>query len=466
MAAKEFIVAIELGSSKITAIAGKKDLDGTIRVMDMVKADSTSFIRRGVVYNIDKTAICLGDLVFRLAKKLKTEIVQAYVGVGGQSLHSVRNVISKDLAPETKITDGMVVDIMDSNREMRYNGQEVIDVINQEYKVDNQYLTDVVGIQCTHLEGQFLNILQRRTFNQNLNKCFEMAGITIAETFTSPIALAESILTDVERRSGCALVDIGASTTTVMVYSKNMLRHLAVIPLGSANITKDIATLRMDEEEAERMKLKYGSAITNIEDINAEDKYSIDNERSVETTKFVETVEARVEEIIRNVWKQIDHDYSDGLNGGIILTGGGSNMKNIAEAFRYHTHVERVRVAGTVDHVVVGNVADLHQKDGTLTTVLSLLAKGDSNCAGSPFNPDDVFEGGKRPTPKKQAGPSEEELRRKAAEEERKRREAEEEARRQQEAEEAERRENTPLKKIWGSIKKFSAKITEEEKED
>ena len=164
MAAKEFIVAIELGSSKMTGIAGQKNLDGSINVLAVVKEDSSSFIRKGVVYNIDKTAQCLTSIVKKLENQLKTEVLQVYVGVGGQSIRSVKNVIAKDLPVETIITQDMVIELMDANRSMVYQDQEILDAAAQEYKVGSQFQLDPVGIQANRLEGNFLNILERKAF--------------------------------------------------------------------------------------------------------------------------------------------------------------------------------------------------------------------------------------------------------------------------------------------------------------
>ena len=251
----EFIVAIELGSSKITGIAGKKNLDGSISVLAVVKEDATQCIRKGVVYNIDKTGQCLTGIINKLRKQLKYEISQVYVGVGGQSIRSVRNVIVKDLPTDTIITSDMINELMDANRNMTYPDQEILDAATQEYKVDNQFVLDPVGIKATRLEGNFLNILWRKAFYDNLNNCFEKSGISIAEMYLAPLALADAVLSEAEKRGGCVLVDFGADTTTVSVYYKNILRHLAVIPLGGNNITKDIASLQMEEKDAEAMKL-------------------------------------------------------------------------------------------------------------------------------------------------------------------------------------------------------------------
>lgn len=483
MAAKEFIVAIELGSSKVTGIAGQKNLDGSINVLAMVKEESSSFIRKGVVYNIDKTAQCLTSIIKKLETQLKTQITQVYVGVGGQSIRSVKNVVTKDLPGETIITQDMVIELMDANRNMTYQDQEILDAAVQEYKVGTQFQLDPVGIQATHLEGHFLNILERKAFYRNLNKCFETAGINVAEMYLAPLALADSVLTEVEKRSGCALVDLGYDTTTVSVYSKNILRHLAVIPLGSNNITKDIASLQMEEADAERMKLKYASAYTENNEIDNELKYSIDPERQVESRKFIEIVEGRLEEIIENVWYQIPSEYYDKLLGGIILTGGGSNMKNIEKAFVNHTHVDKIRIAKFVSQTILTNNEEIKSRNGMLNTVLGLLAKGDINCAGDAYDPNgDLFASLKPQTahptndqrPARQATDipagvirteaekqkAEEEKRRQLEEEERAR---QEEERLKQEEEARIRKENSFWNKAWKGIKNFGSKMVEEE---
>ena len=481
--AKDFIVAIELGSSKMTGIAGKKNLDGSIQVLACIKEDSTSFIRKGVVYNIDKTAQCLTNIVSRLEKQLKTRITQVYVGVGGQSIRSIRNVITKDLPGETQVTQDMVIELMDANRNMKYPDQEILDAAVQEYKVDSQLQLEPVGIQCSRIEGNFLNILQRKTFNKNLNKCFETANINIAEFYLAPLALADSVLTEAERRSGCTLVDIGADTTTVSVYSKNILRHLAVIPLGSNNITKDIASLQMEESDAEKMKLKYASAYTENSEIDNNMKYSIDQDRQVETRKFIEIVEGRLEEIIANVWCQVPEEYCDKLLGGIILTGGGANMKDIEKAFQNYTHIDKIRIAKFVTQTITSQIAEINARDGRMNTVLGLLAKGDINCAGQEFDPNgDLFAPQKPVQPdftSEQRRPraatevpqgvirTAEEIRRAEEEARLKREEEERIAREKAEEEERERqrikKENSFWNKAFKGLKEFGKKMVEEE---
>lgn len=195
------------------------------------------------------------------------------------------------------------------------------------------------------------------------------------------------------------LVDLGADTTTISVYYKNILRHLAVLPLGSANITKDIASLQLEEKDAEAMKLKYASAYTDNNEIDNNLSYPLDADRTIESRKFIEIVEARVEEIIENVIYQIPPEFIDKLLGGFILTGGGSNLRNIERAFRNHTHVNKIRIAQFVSHTITSGDADINAKNGTMNTILGLLAKGDMNCAGAEINPDkSLFEENKTTT--------------------------------------------------------------------
>jgi cell division protein FtsA len=478
----DFIVAIELGSSKITGIAGKKNLDGSIKVLAVVKEDATSCIRKGVVNNIDKTVQALSNVIKKLENILKTKIARVYVGVNGQSIRSEKNIIVKQLPADTKVTVDMVNGLMDANRSMQYPDQEILDAVTQEYKVDNQLQVDPTGFICTRLEGNFLNILWRKSFYRNLNRCFENAGIAIAEMYLSPLALADAVLTDAERRGGCVLVDLGAETTTVAVYYRDILRHLAVIPLGSNNITKDLTSLQMEDKTAEEMKLKYAAAYTDSSEIDMGKTYPIDHDRSIDMPKFVEIVEARVQEIIENAWHQVPDEYVGKLLGGIVLTGGGSNMKEIGKAFKILTHTDKVRIAGSVTTTIISKSPAITAKDGTMCTVLGLLAKGNMNCAGSEIS-DTLFQNEQpvndapvqptltHTTTENGKGIIKTEAEKAAEEAAKRKQEEEEERRRQQEAEEEEerrrkKRENSWFHKAVNGLKSFGRKMVEEEEDE
>lgn len=380
----EFIVAIELGSSKITGIAGRKNKDGSITVLALAQEEGSNCIRKGVVHNIDKTVQALSNIIKKLEVTLKTRIAHVYVGFGGQSIISVKNTNVREISNESEVTQDMINELMDANRSMQYPDKQILDAVTLEYKVDNQYQSEPpVGVPCKRLEGNFLNILCRREFYRRLKKCFDQANISILDMYISPLALADSVLTEAEKRGGCVLVDMGADTTTVSIYHRNILRKLVVIPLGGNNITKDIASLQIDDEIAEKMKIKYASAFTDGNDIDPTFSYPIDNERKVEMVKFVDIVEARMREIIENVRSQIPDEYIDKLLGGIILTGGSSNIRNTERAFRLYTHIEKVRTAKFVNETIKSGNPTVNAKDGRLCTVLAILAKGDQNCAGN-----------------------------------------------------------------------------------
>ena len=481
MATTDFIAAIELSSSKISGIAGKKNSDGSIQVLAYAREDASSFIHKGVIYNIDKTCQCLTSIIKKLKNILKQDIAQVYVGVGGRSIRSIKNVIVKDLPGNSIISQEMINEIMDVNRNMTYPDQEILDAATQEYKIDNQFQTDPVGIQCNHLEGIFLNILWRKNFYNNINTCFENANIPIAEMYLAPLAMADSVLNDSEKRAGCMLVDLGADTTTVSVYYKGILRHLSVIPLGSSNITKDLTCLQIEETDAENMKLKYAKAYTDISNIDPTLNYQIDRDRNVESKKFIEIVEARVEEIVENAWFQVPVEYSDKLMGGIILTGGGSNMPEIDKVFKTHTHIEKIRIAKFVSQTVNSKDPKITNHNGMMNTVLGLLAKGNMNCAGNeigtdlftnaettpvndlhktPRNPNETVGTGVVLTAAEKQKAEEEAKRKKELEEEEARKAAEEEAAKQAK----ERKENSLLHKMMRGIKSFvKDTISEEE---
>lgn len=381
--AKDLIVAIELGSSKMTGIAGRKNPDGSISILAVAKEDSTQYIRKGVAYNIERTAQGLSNIVNKLKNTLKTEIAQVYVGIGGQSIHSVKNPVIKELPQDTIVSQEMVNELMDTNRSMVYPDYEILDAITEEYKVGALFQDDPIGIQAEHLEGNFLNVLWRRSFYRNINKSLDNAGIKVAEMYLAPLAMADSVLTEAEKRACCVLVDLGAETTTVSVYYRDKLRHIAVLPLGGSNVTKDLESLQIDEINAEAMKLKHASALTNEKDIDADATLPIGDGRTILSRKFIQVVEARMLEIVENVKYLVPHEFADKLLGGIVLTGGGSNMKNVEKLFHEVFGAEKVRIAKSTTLNINKKDSDvILAEDGTTNTILGLLAKGDMNCAG------------------------------------------------------------------------------------
>lgn len=385
---KDFIVAIELGSSKISGIAGKKK-DGTMQILAYAEEKTTACVKRGIVYNIEKTTQCVNNIIERLENDLKTKITRAYIGIGGQSVRSYKCVVKRNLLTQSYITNEVIDSIHDESYEIPYSDCEVLENYPQEYVVDQNVITDPVGVMGTNIEGEYLNVISRTKLRNNIRTCFANTNVSIADDFMlSPCLLANNVLTDAEKRSGCVLVDLGAGTTTVVVYKNNIIRHLATIPLGSNNITQDLATLQLDEAEAEEVKLKYGAAYIEEDDINEELEtrvYVTSDGRSIEISKIQLIVEARINEIIANVRKQIvNSNYGDKLLAGIILTGGGSNMRNIDKAFLSDIKVDKVRIAKTVNQPIlkVPSLANHKFDTGVNNTLISLLLSGDVSCGG------------------------------------------------------------------------------------
>ena len=382
MATTEFIAAIELGSSKVTGIAGRKNSDGSMQVLAYAKEDSSSFIRKGIIYNLDKTAQSLTSIINKLEGDLKNSIAKVYVGIGGQSLRTVRNVVSRDLNEETIISQELVDAICDENLEIPLVDMDILDVAPQEYKIGNNLQADPVGVAGSHIEGRFLNIVARASIKKNLERCFEQAKIEIADLLISPLVTANAVLSESERRSGCALIDFGADTTTISVYKNNILRFLTVLPLGGNSITRDITSMQMEEEEAERLKITFGNVMYEEEEESEEAATCQleDGSRTVELQALNNIIEARAEEIITNVWNQIQlSGYDDKLLSGIIITGGAANLKNLDTMLRKRSKIEKIRTARSIRNTIQTD-SDLIKKDGTQNTLFGLLFEGKENC--------------------------------------------------------------------------------------
>lgn len=383
MATTEIIAAIELGSSKITGIAGKKNSDGSIEILSYVKENSNGAIRRGVIYNLEKTSQYLTSILLKMEAELHQKITQIYVGIGGQSTHSIKNLVCRDLDQETLITEETVQAIADENLSISYKDQEIQDVFPQEYKIDNTLQKEPVGINGQHIEGIFLNVVTRTALQKNIAQCFQKANLNIADILLAPVITANAVLSESEMRSGCALIDLGADTTTITVYKNNILRFLTVLPLGGNSITRDITSLQIEEEEAERIKQKIGNAIleTPGEETEEEEYLYLESDgRKFKVSVINDIVEARTEEIVANIWNQIQlSGYADKLIAGLVLTGGGSNLKNIDTVLRKKSCIEKIRIARHVNFKIESNL-NIISKDGTQNTLFGLLLAGKENC--------------------------------------------------------------------------------------
>lgn len=378
-AEKEIIVALEFGTSAIQGIAGRRKADGTVQILGIEQEHIIDAIQHGVIYNIDKTTQAIHNIIDRLNERLNIHIGRAYVGVGGQSLHTAGNVISRELETTVKVTPELIDNLKDNNRATLYPNSQILDVVPQEYIIGNRSITDPIGIQTDHIEAHFQNVVAKNILLENIHKCMKLAGIEIVDIFIAPLALADVMLTDNEKRSGCALVDFGAGTTTVTIYRGNLLRHLAVIPLGGQNINSDIiAVQQLDTDEAETLKRKYGVAYVSAESDKPQ-QLAISNDRTLSENDLLNIIGARQEEIILNAWNQIKQ-MSDKLLAGIIITGGAAQIKDMPEAIKHFTEFPKVKSAKSLITTADVNPEVITPQGNSIDTLIALLMHGNTDC--------------------------------------------------------------------------------------
>ena len=381
------IVAIELGSSKISGVAGQIMTDGSLKVLAYAGVPSSSCIRHGAVYNLDKTANAIAEVVERLNASLSTSIEKVYVGYNAKGLKSIISKVEHQFEEETVVSQEVIDDMFQQCSEIDYEGYVNLFQESQEYVVDNKRgtETDPMGVACRSLGGSYLNILLKKQVADYIAQCFMMAQVEIVDGYVAPMAQAAAILTDDDRQQGCVLVDYGADTTTVSVYKSGMLRYLRVIPLGSALITRDLsAVLKIEPEQAEQLKCTYG--LCNLIGSQDASETIMINDNKVLLKDIGDIIEARNEEIIRNVCVQIKASgYAEVLYAGIVLTGGGSQLRQLDQVFvKLMPSMRRPRVVTEPACGVTWVEPSWKRGDGSQLALLSVMAKGDENCCELP----------------------------------------------------------------------------------
>ena len=380
---KEFFVAIDLGSSKVTAIAGRKQPDGAIEVLAYTQEPSHTFIRKGRISNIDKMTQCAKNIKEALEKKLNKRVSKAYVGIGGMGMHTVTNTIQRSFSEKHVISQDIMEALRVENLQKATPERHILGTVPQEFKVGTQFTNEPVGMLADTIEANYLNIVANSSMSDQIRNCFRAAGIEVAEMPITVLRLADVMLTEPEKRTGCLFVDMGAETTSVAIFKNNMLRHLAVIPLGGANITQDITSLQIEEDEAETLKLKWGAAITN----GGENPPIVTSDgREFPYSEFAGLIEARVEEIVLNIENQIklSRYEKNQLIAGVILTGGASMLKNMESVVAKLVGIEKLRVVKNTRFSVRGhkNMNVDAVREGDYAAALALIEQADQNCCG------------------------------------------------------------------------------------
>ncbi|KPQ16747.1 MAG: cell division protein FtsA [Algoriphagus marincola HL-49] len=330
---EKLIVGLDIGTTKICAIVGRKNEYGKLEVLGMGKAVSDG-VDRGVVTNIDKTVHAIQKAVEEASDMADVEIGEVIVGIAGQHIQSKMQSGSIMRQPsEDEIT---VEDVRRLSSEMENilvpPGNRIIHVMPQDYTVDYEGgIKDPVGMSGTRLEADFHIITAQTTAINNINRCVRRADLTSKQLILEPLASSLAVLSDEEKEAGVCLVDIGGGTTDVAIFYENIIRHTAVIPLGGNIITKDIKEgCMVMQKQAELLKTRFGKAIAN--EANPNEIVSIPGLRNrppkeISIRNLASIIQARMEEIIDIVQNEIwQSGYYKKLTGGIVITGGGSQL--------------------------------------------------------------------------------------------------------------------------------------------
>ena len=352
---RNIVVGLDIGTTKISLMVGKMNEYKKLEIVAQGKSESYG-VSRGIVANIDRTVESIKEAINQANQDYN--INEVYVGIAGQHIKSLQHrgeIVRDDVENEINISD------MKKLKENMFKlitipGEEVIHVIPQEYTVDGEDgIQDPRGMAGIKLSANFHVITAQVGAVRNIIRCVEKAGLRTKELILEPFASALATLDEDELREGVALVDIGGGTTDVAIFLDKVIRHTAVIPFGGNVITKDIKTgLSILEKQAELLKVKFGSAVHSDDHDNV--MVSIPGLRGrepkeISVKNLTEIISARMKEIIDLVYHQIKvSGYEDKLMTGIVLTGGGAQLRNLNQLVSFITGME-ARVGYPNEHL-------------------------------------------------------------------------------------------------------------------
>ena len=352
----KIIAGLDIGTTKICVIVGRKNEYGKLEILGLGKAVSDGVIR-GIVTNIDRTVRAIGKAIEEASEQSGIDISIANVGIAGQHIKSAvyHNSITRKSDEEISIEDlEKLTDEM--HRIITPPGSQIIHVMPQDYTVDyEEGIKEPVGMMGVKLEADFHIITAQTNAIKNINKCIKKAGLEIENLILEPLASSLSVLSEEEKEAGVCLVDIGGGTTDIAVFYDKIIRHTAVIPFGGNIITSDIKQgCMVMEHQAELLKSRFGKAIA--EEANANEVVSIPGLRNrppkeISIKTLAHIIEARLQEIIEFVHTEIIvSGYHKKLAAGIVVTGGGSQLLNISQLFEYMTGLD-TRVGYPNEHL-------------------------------------------------------------------------------------------------------------------
>ncbi|PGH39329.1 MAG: cell division protein FtsA [Candidatus Nephrothrix sp. EaCA] len=376
---EKIVVGLDVGTTKICAVAGRMNEFGKLEILGVGIAESEGVVK-GVIVNINKTAAAI-EKAIRGINNFGIEVFKVNIGIAGHHINSSvhRNSITRE-SNDTEITGHDVDRLMqDMYRMLMPPGAKIIHVMPQFYSVDYEHgIKDPVGMSGVKLEADFHIISANVNAINNINKCVRHAQLECEDLILEPLASSLSVLSDEEREAGVCLVDIGGGTTDVAIFHDNVIRHTVVIPFGGNIITSDIQQgLMIMARQAEELKTRYGKAISDeaspnemvlIPGIRQRDPKEI----SVKNLACI--IQARMEEIIEMVHIQIiKSGFEKRLAGGIVLTGGGAQLSGLRQLAEYMTELD-ARIGFPNEHLGKSVIEDI--KSPMYATAVGLVLAG------------------------------------------------------------------------------------------
>lgn len=362
---EEIVAGLDIGTTKIACIVGRKNAQGKLEIMGMGKSRSDG-VSRGVVVNIQRTVESIEAAVREAEDSAGVEISNVVVGIAGQHIRSMhhRGMITRKISEDEIRQEDIDQLVADMHKLAMVPGEAIVHVLPQEYMVDNeQGIKDPIGMSGVRLEANFHIITGQVTAAQNINKCVHRAKLEVNGLILEPLASAEAVLAAEEKEAGVVLVDIGGGTTDIAIFSDHIIRHTAVIPFGGNVITDDIkmgcAILR---DQAELLKSRFGSALVSenkenevvcIPGLRGRDP------KEISLKNLANIIQSRMEEILEHVYFEIKNSgLEKQLSGGIVLTGGGSQLKHLRQLTEYVTGMS-TRIGYPNEHLAQSKVEDV-----------------------------------------------------------------------------------------------------------
>ncbi len=376
------IVGLDIGTTKIAAIAGRKNEFGKLEILGFGRANSNG-VQHGMVLNIDQTIKAIQTALEKCYESNPDlQIGEVYVGIAGHHIKSLQtrgDIVRQNIEEEIK-QDEIDRLVADQYRTYIPLGDQIIDVIPQEFTVDNfQNIPDPIGYSGVKVGANFHIITGDKNAIRNINRSVEKAGLNTKDLVLQPLASAAAVMSDQDLEAGVAIVDIGGGTTDLAVFYEGILKYTAVIPFGGENITNDIKTgLGVLKTQAEAMKVQFGSALS--DEAKSNTFITIPGLRGmapkeISVKNLANIIQARMSEIMDFVsyhLKQVGLDNRM-LNGGIILTGGGSQLKHLLQLTEYQTGLN-ARIGYPVEHLSGGHIEELSMP--MYSTCIGLILKG------------------------------------------------------------------------------------------